>query len=676
MKKIDFHIHTVATASDADFSFDLDTMKRYVSEAALDAIAITNHNEFDRTQFAEIADALGVVVFPGIEVNLDSGHVLIISDVANLDAFEEQTRQVTTSITDPKDSISIDEFTAIFPNPDEHLVIPHYDKKPAIKAEVLERIAEYVVCGEVDSAKKFIRVIKDDAKLTPVLFSDARISAELATLPTRHTFVDCGELSLRALKTCLQDKGKVALSEADGNNLFQITDDGQMLSTGLNILLGERSSGKTFTLDKIERLHDHVKYIKQFSLVQQDDAADEREYSKDLKRTQSQFVEKYLSGFKVVLNDVMTVDLRADAQQVENYLGSLTKSAEEAARRDSFSNTALFDESEFSISEDKVLTALIESVRQVIENVEYRAIIDKHIDIHSLKQLAVELIELLRAKGLERKKKKLVNALVRNIREILGRRTSSVQIKDVDLYQVILDKKKVERFTEIAKRLQEDATISEESIQGFRVVATKAPFGGAGGIKSASGVRTAFGEAFKQYERPYDYLQTLLANESLTQSELYRLFVNITYRILNKDGFEVSGGERSEFRLLQQLKDAQNYDMLLVDEPESSFDNMFLRSDVNQIIREIAKTMPVVVVTHNSTVGASVEADYLLYASKQIEGGEVVYRLYSGHPTDPKLHSPDNRTISNHEITLNSLEAGCESYDDRSRLYEDLKDRG
>jgi len=675
MKKIDLHIHTVPTVSDAHFSFDLDTMKRYVSDAALDAIAITNHNVFDRTQFAEIDDALDVVVFPGIEVTLDCGHVLIIADIINLDSFEEQTGQISAAITQPKDNISVDGLTAIFSNLDEHLVIPHYDKKPAIKVEALKHIAD-VSCGEVDSAKKFIRTIKDETKITPVLFSDARISAELDTLPTRRTFVDCGELTLGALKTCLQDKGKVALSEANGNKLFQIFDNGQMLSTGLNVLLGERSSGKTYTLDRINELHDHVKYIEQFSLVQQDDAANEREFNKELKRTRGQFAEEYLSGFKVVLNDVMNVDLRADALEVENYLSSLIESAEEADKRDAFSNTALFDESEFPISEDKVLIDLIASVRQVIENVEYRAIIDKHMDIDSLKQLAVELIELLRAKGLERKKKKLVNDLVRNIREILGRRTSAVQVQDVDLYGVILNKKKVERFTEIVKRLQEDATISEESIQGFRVVATKGPFSGAGEIKSASGIKTAFGDSFKQYERPYDYLQTLLANESLTQSELYRLFVKVTYRILNKDGFEVSGGERSEFRLLQEINDAQNYDMLLVDEPESSFDNMFLRSDVNQIIREISETMPVVVVTHNSTVGASAGADYLLYASKEIEEGNVAYRLYSGHPTDRSLHSPDGGTISNHEITLNSLEAGCETYDDRRRKYEAIEDRG
>jgi hypothetical protein len=85
--------------------------------------------------------------------------------------------------------------------------------------------------------------------------------------------------------------------------------------------------------------------------------------------------------------------------------------------------------------------------------------------------------------------------------------------------------------------------------------------------------------------------------------------------------------------------------------------------------------MPVVVVTHNSTVGASVGADYLLYASKEIENGKVAYRLYSGHPTDLILHAADGKTIKTHEITLNSLEAGCDAYESRRQTYEAIKDR-
>lgn len=676
MKKIDLHIHTVSTVWDAAFNFELSILEQYVSEAALDAIAITNHNIFDRKQFAEIAAALDIKVFPGIEVTLDCGHILIIAEVANLDNFEEQSKQISERITETSISISIDELIEVFNNLDEHMVIPHYDKKPAIKGKALDRISHFISCGEVDSAKKFIRAIKNDSKVTPVLFSDARICKTLNPLPIRQTFVDCGELTLSALKACMNDLRKVALSEDYGNSLFQIFDDGQKLSTGLNVLLGERSSGKTYTLEKINKSHERVKYIRQFSLVQQDDAVYEREFSRDLQRKRSQFVENYLSGFKVVLNDVMSIDLRADECEVEKYITSLLESAEEADKRDAFSNTALFDTSEFSISDENVLSDLIASVRQVIGNVEYREIIDKYVDIRSLKKLTIELIELLWEKKLDSKKKNLVNGLVRDIKESLKRRTSAVQVQDVDLYRVTINKKKVERFSEIVKHLQEETTISEEFIQGFRVVATKGSFIGAGEIKDTSGVKTAFRNAFEQYQHPYNYLQELLDNDALTRSELYKLFVKITYKIINKDGFEVSGGERSEFRLLQEIKDAQNYDILLVDEPESSFDNIFLRSDVNQIIREISETMPVVVVTHNSTIGASIGANYLLYAKKTVEGDEVVYKLYSGYPTDQTLRSLDGTIINNYEITMNSLEAGSLTYNQRRQGYEAIKDRG
>ncbi len=676
MKKIDLHIHTVSTISDMSFSFNLNKLQKYVSEAGLDAIAITNHDVFDGIQFRTINEAVDTIVFPGIEVNIDGGHVLIISDVADLDDFEVKSKMVSQKITQIGDSISVDELEEIFSDLNDYLVIPHFDKKPSIRSEVLDRIASYVSAGEVDCAKKFIRAIKDEVKFTPVLFSDVRICDELDKLPTRQTFIDCGEVTLGAIKACLQDKGKVALSEADGNRLFQIFEDGQKLSTGLNVLLGERSTGKTYTLNRIDELNENIKYIRQFSLVQQDEDAYEREFNNEVQRKRSQFIEEYLSGFKVVLNDVMNVDLRANERAVERYVSSLLKSAEEADRRDAFSKTALFDETEFPISEDSVLKDLIGSVRQLIENIEYREIIDRHLDINSLKRLACELIELLWLKTFNNNKKRFVNGLIRDVRESLKMRTSAVQVVDVDLYRVSMDIRKVDRFSEIVKYLQRKSVISEENIQGFSVVARKGAFAGAGEIKSASGVKTAFRDSFKEYGQPYNYLRTLLDNESLTPSELYKLFTKISYKILNRDGFEVSGGERSEFRLLQEIKDAQNHDILLIDEPESSFDNMFLNSDVNQIIREISESMPVVVVTHNSTVGASVGADYLLYASKkiEIEGVNVIYKLYSGYPTDRRLTSIDGETISNHEMLLNSLEAGCDAYDDRRQGYEVIKD--
>jgi len=58
VRKIDLHIHTVPGFSDSEFVFCLDSFKRYVSEAKLDAVAVTNHNLFDVAQFRTIKETL------------------------------------------------------------------------------------------------------------------------------------------------------------------------------------------------------------------------------------------------------------------------------------------------------------------------------------------------------------------------------------------------------------------------------------------------------------------------------------------------------------------------------------------------------------------------------------------------------------------------------------------
>jgi len=675
MRKIDLHIHTVSTISDRAFTFSLDVFKRYVSEARLDAVAITNHDVFDAVQFRNIQQALAVPVFPGIEINVEKGHVLVIARPSDVDDFASKTSVVSQRITRIGDSISVEELTQIFGSLHNYLVIPHYDKGPPIAGETLEKLKPFVCAGEVDSAKKFLRTIKDPTKLTPVLFSDSRMLEGMVHLPTRQTFVDCGEPTLEALKGCLQDKAKVALSERDGNNLWQVFDSGQMLSTGLNVLIGARSTGKTHMLDEISSAIKGCKYIRQFSLVQQDEAAYEREFKSRIERRRSALVDQYLVGLKRVIDDITKVDLNANERETATYLETLLKSADEADRRDAFSKASLFDEVEFPVGNAKTLQALIESVRQVIENVEYRPIIERHVDLAALKRMARELIELLWTSLLDAEKKRVVNALVKEIKQSLKIRTAAVQVQDADLYAVAMDKRRVKRFSEIIGFLKREEIIFQETLQGFRVVARRLPFAGAGEVKTASGTKFAFGEAFRKYDNPYNYLRELMQIEGLPSGDYYRLFVKVDYRILNKDGYEVSGGERSEFRLLQEIADAQNYDVLLIDEPESSFDNLFLKSEVNQILKSLSETMPVVVVTHNNTVGASIGADYLLYTTKDLTSGKPVYRVFSGYPTDKTLTCVDGSVIKSHETLMNSLEAGADTYEKRRKAYEAVKDQ-
>jgi len=671
MKKIDLHIHTIPTMSDSDFTFSLDIFKNYVEAAHLDAAAVTNHDIFDLSQYEEINEALDIPVFPGIEVNLEKGHVLIISEESNVETFNDCTTQISELIRNVGDKVTYEQLIEIFGDLSKYVVIPHYEKKPRIFGETFDKLKPYITAGEVDSAKKFVRVYKDHTDITPVLFSDVRIKDTLTKFPTRQTYVDCGEITLDALKASLRDKGKVALTERDGNSLWQVFDNGQMISTGLNVLLGERSSGKTYTLDEIFKVVHRVKYIKQFQLVQQDSVADERIFKDSIQKEKSSFVDQYLAEFKSVVDSVLDIDLDANEKQLDNYIESLLKSADDSDRRDTYAKAYLFDEEIFPLSDNQTLKDLISSVRQIIENIEYNEIIDKHIDRDSMKELACELIELLWNESYTNKKKRYTNTILKDVKEKSNLRTSATAIDDIDIYAYLISKEKIAKYEIIVSLLKKKATISVENIQTFRVEATKEPYIGASEVRSASGTAVAFSEAFRYYQSPYKYLRKLLEIPSLPSATIYKLFTNISYKILNNFGYPVSGGERSEFRLLQEIKDSQNYDMLLIDEPESSFDNLFLNSDVNRMINEISETMPVIVVTHNSTVGASIGSDYMLYAYRNLEDkGKVTYTIYSGHPTDKELSTTDGMTIATHEIMMNSLEAGTEAYINRRSVYE------
>ena len=202
--------------------------------------------------------------------------------------------------------------------------------------------------------------------------------------------MSCGDLTLDAIKQCFRDR-KVSLSVADGNAIFPIFDNGQMLSTGLNVCLGARSSGKTWTLNSIAALNPEcTKYIKQFSLVQKDEALNKKHFEENLETRRSQFSEDYLAGFKRVVDDIIGVNLNANEREVERYVEVLVKAAEEADKQDAYAKAALFNESNFSLVEGERLKEVIEATIKLIENLKYRDTIAKHLDHDALRRLACE----------------------------------------------------------------------------------------------------------------------------------------------------------------------------------------------------------------------------------------------------------------------------------------------
>lgn len=663
-------MHTVPSVSDSSFFFSLNSLKEYVEKLEIDCIAITNHNLFDLGQFEIIDKELSIKVFPGIEIDLEKGHILLISENENLDDFAVKCKKVTDLIRTNSDWITYEQLIEIFPNLNNYLLIPHYDKKPIIQEETLKKLGDNIFVGEVASVRKFKACLKEDDKLTPVIFSDSRFVENMTSFSPRQTFVNIEELTIGALKGSLSDKSKVCLSKEEGNDFFQATDDGIILSTGLTVIIGERSSGKTFTLEKICSNFENIKYLKQFSLLQND----EEKFKELVTKRHSLVSENYLKEFKDVLYDIREIDIKSNTIDVENYIESLKKYANESDKLDSFSKCALYNSSSFDIDDLDNLKKLITSTQNLLENTEYRNLINKHISDESLKALLIDLIKEHSIKYEKNLQKNWVNDLSKRIREELQFRSTTTSITDVDFTKIQSDKLKISKFTELVNIIKNEKEIDSKEIRGFKVIARTKKYTGAGQLKTKSKSQLSFSSAFNNYNNPYSFFISL-KEVGIEETEFYKYFVDIEYKTLNKHGFPVSGGERSEFNLLHEISDALKHDALLIDEPESSFDNIFLKNEVNELIKEIAKEIPVIVVTHNNTIGASIKPDYLLYTERVIDEGEILYKVYSGHPTSKKLKSATGEEIQNIDILFNCLEAGQETYYERkNRSYEILKD--
>lgn len=683
MKKCDFHIHTVPTISDADFVFSLDVLKGYVEKMALDVIAITNHNLFDMGNYMAIKEAISphVEVLPGIEVNLEGGHILVISnqDDAEIFDFNNKCEAVRERITDANDTLSIGEFRSIFPELNKYVLIPHYDKSPQLPKDVINSLGEFIVAGEVTSVKKFLYMQKDIHEvLTPVLFSDFRCSdtVDENKYPVRHTFLDVNEVSVNALNICLRDKAKVTLTESDGNKLFCVCSDGQMLSTGLNIMYGRRSTGKTWTLNQIAAIFgERAKYIKQFELQNFGKDYTSEQFETDQKARLEGIVNIFFSPFKEVVEDVAQMPtLLSDDTEVDSYLKALIKRSEMENIKDVYSNSTLYDEIPYSVGGTNQLRSVINAVITLMESTQYHDLITAHIQTDNLRALLKVLIERLRAIEFSIQCRNLSNDILNDVKSALQMQTALPAIPDIDFYEISKRQCKRESFDKIVNDIKRDRVIYQEKMHRFRIILRTRVFDNASDVKAGQGIGQSLVDAYSNYNNPLSYLKKLI-DLGIDTSKLHRLFVGVQYNILNENGYKVSGGEQSEFTFLQKIKDARTKDILLIDEPESSFDNMFLKKDINNFLKGISEEMPVVISTHNNTIGGSISPDYILYTEKVIEEGEAKYKRYSGYATDTSLKTVDGEEIENYQITIDSLEAGEEAYQERNTLYGILRNQ-
>lgn len=673
MIKIDFHIHTIKTDLDSSFEFSLDKISEYVQKKKINAIAITNHNLFDRANFNLIKIHLkDVAVYPGIEVTLEGGHLIVVAPFTKIEEFEEQCKKIHDEFKEKKD-ISLDSFMDIFSNHDEYLLIPHYYKNPKIQKFILDRIGSSFICGEVGNPKKFIRLYKEKGTLTPLLFSDKRMADDIP-LSNQQTYIETDSTDFYSIKEAIRDKEKVYINEKKKRDLFPILDDGTLASSGLNIIFGKRSSGKTYTLDRINENFDNVKYIKQFDLIEKDKEAANKKFDESMSNDRSIYSDEYLAEFKEIVNDVLSINYKEQETKLRDYVSSLVEFAVDMDNHDSFSKVPVFSEQKFEYVIDKKTKSIIDSISNLLDSGTYEKIINKYISNDNLIKMLNEFVVIHREKKREELIYKQTNELIDKIQRALSIESSQNAIPSFDINQYATDVIKKNLFVKIADIIKKPKLLLENQIGKFKIVAKREPFGSAKELQNFVGKKGEYSSSYNLYDNPFDYLNSFEDKPHIPKDQIYKYFVRINYQVLNANGYPVSGGERAEFNLEKNLSDAENYDMLLIDEPESSFDNIFLRTDIVDKITSISKKIPVFVSTHNNVLGGNLNSNYILYTEAVNTADGTIFSIYGGNKENKVLTSVNNTQIKNYVVMINSLEGGEESYGERKETYKNLKD--
>lgn len=195
VKKLDFHIHTISSGKDSKFSYSSDWMKRYVEEAELDAIAITNHDLFDLENFEQVKkDLPDTAVFPGMELSLEEGHVNIVFSEDEVSSLIDFSAWLERNSYGEKAKISTEDFCRQMVDWEKGIYIFELGKSNSLK--VPEKLSGVTFVGGVSSQLRFQSFYKKE-ELTPVLFSDAHASEDeteekrknIKFLKNKNTFI-------------------------------------------------------------------------------------------------------------------------------------------------------------------------------------------------------------------------------------------------------------------------------------------------------------------------------------------------------------------------------------------------------------------------------------------------------------------------------------------------------
>lgn len=677
VKKIDFHVHTVPSDKDYKFSYSSQWIQNYTKEAGLHAIAITNHDLFDAANFAEVqSDLPGIEVFPGIELSLEEGHVNIVfpeEDVPNLVKLSEWLK---TQNLGERGKICVEDFCTNMKNWENGIYIFELGKSNSLS--VPEKLSNVCSLGGVANQLKFQSFYKMEDGLTPVLFSDAHADdndseeerRNIELLKNKNTFLQVDNCTYKEIKNCISDKTKVGINL---NYLRDVIDiDNHTVSTGLNLIVGKRGTGKTKFLERIKKQYDSEDIYE----IAQFETANAKNFIEKQRKEQGDisldiWKKKYDIQFSAIQGYLKNAEEDYN-NDIEAFLESVKQFSKDSTASNSKSKYRLIKESNF----ERVSTNNLEThLKNLIELINSQDLWEILKNSKEKKKIFIETYDELRNLYVQKKRdnkiREKVNDIVFSVKSIVQSKTGITPVTDCEFSKIIQKNQTEKEINKFMGKIICETQVKKERIHGYQIIVKLSPF------KNANQFRKDFTNEAVQDDLmiPYinkeyiKFLKNLKRRKFFNTSILAEYLLHLEVDLLDSDGTPASGGQAVGFALMMRLEEAKTKPIILIDEPEASLDNEYIRKELREAIRNLSINSTVFVVTHNSTLGTLLEPDYLIITTKD-NGSE--YRVLTGEFSSHRISANSEISVSSYEKFVEAMEAGIATYKRKGDVYASL----
>ncbi|MGT2925045.1 hypothetical protein ACVR0O_07615 [Streptococcus caviae] len=683
VKKIDFHIHTVPSIKDSQFIYSSQWIKKYAKTAKLDAIAITNHDLFDKNNFELVKkDIPNVTVFPGMELTLDICHVNIVCSEEQIDDLTNFSNWLRGKHINQTGEISTQELIENFPSWNKAIYIFELGKSNGVK-NIPEEFRSTTKIGGVRNALRFQVIKKLEDSITPVLFSDAHATDNdsdpdrnnIDKLKNKNTYIQVDTCNFDEIKNCISDKTKVSITEDNLQDVIEI--NGHKLSTGLNLVVGKRGTGKTHFLNSIKEQFDSddIYEIAQFETARADEFIEKQRHEqgevavKDWKinyRRQFESINEYLDNLD---------DLRSD--KLEEYIKSVKTFAEGTAKSQSSQKFNLFKEVGYEVKPTKYIEDVLQKLKDLIYSDEIWKLLvttkqNREIFIETYNELRKIYMNLT----LENLMKQEVNSITEIAKEILESNTGIQKVRQIELSTFVEEVQIEKNIFNFLNNVLKETTLRKENIYGYQVNVQLVPFSNANQFQSDLKIKEAVKNDLLDPYSKKDYITFLknLKKKSFFKADMLGDYLmHKEVNLLDSDGTPASGGQAVGFALMARINEARTKPMILIDEPEASLDNAYIRNELNTALKELARNRMVIVVTHNSTLGTLLEPDYLVVTTKD---SNKQYSVLTGEFSSHKISNTLNVTPlieGSYDKFVEAMESSIEAYNRKGEIYENLR---